>query len=508
MDAALHDKMGERPVLEISAGPPAWIDAHASLAEARRRVMEDGRRLVAVGEPHGPPLGVLTRGTLFRAWENDDLARAGPGSPPPPDRIAHQLRAGLGRLAGLVDQVGQVADALSMPAYLVGGCVRDLLLGRPAKDVDIVVEGDAPSLAQALVRRFGGRSVVHSAFGTAHWETEQATIDLASARVEWYEAPAALPRVHHAEIRRDLYRRDFTVNAMAISLSAESRGALLDPFGGFRDLRQGVLRVLHGLSFHDDPTRALRAARFAARFDFKLAPQTLGLLRAARRGGVLDALGKERLGAELDRILSELEVVQALRLLREWELLDLLHPRLNGAAPFLDRIASVAAATQRMSGLNPEAPPIRQADALWMVLAEEVPVEARGALARLVPGDRSATRRWLTGPEHVARQLAATWRAQTPSAAARALEGLDAVELTHALGSARSPRAEEWLLWWAHTGQHVRTAVHGATLLATGAKPGPAMGRALRAAQDAAWDGLDADAQLERARQVLANGEA
>lgn len=503
VDAAMHHKMGDRPVLEISAGPPAWIDAGASLAEARRLIMEDGRRLVAVGEPPGPALGVLTRGTLFRAWESDDLARGGPDGPPSPDRIVHQMRRGLGRLHGQIEQVGQVAAELSLPAYLVGGCVRDLLLGRPAKDVDIVIEGDATRVAAALVRRFGGRVVKHDAFNTARWETDQHALDLASARVEWYEAPAALPRVLHAEIRRDLYRRDFTVNAMAISISPESRGALLDPFGGLRDLRQGLLRVLHGLSFHDDPTRALRAARFAARFDFKLAPQTLGLLRSARRSGVLDALGRERLGAELDRILSELEVVQALRLVREWDLLALVHPRLTGAAPFLDRIASVAAATQRMRGLNPAAPPIRQADPLWMVISEAIPADERAALARLVPGDRGATRRWLEGPERVTRQLAAVWRVSAPSAAARALAPLDLVERTYALGSARSAAAEDWLLWWERTGQHTRTSVNGEALLATGARPGPALGDALRAAQDAAWDGLDAEGQLAAARAVL-----
>jgi tRNA nucleotidyltransferase (CCA-adding enzyme) len=247
------------------------------------------------------------------------------------------------------------------------------------------------------------------------------------------------------------------------------------------ELRQRLIRVLHGLSFHDDPTRAFRAARVAARFDFRLAPQTEGLLRSALRSGVLRALGPERLGAELDRILDELEVVQAFRLLRDWELLPLIHPRFVVGPPLLDQLAAVAAA---------------------LVLAACVPEEDRAALIRLVPGDRHAQRRWLHGPERARRALAELWPARSGSDAARALESLDVVERTYALGVSPGPRNETWLSWWEREGRQIRCAVSAADLMARGAQPGPALGAALRVAQEAAWDGATPETQLAAAVRV------
>ncbi len=507
-DAAMRHHLGDRPAIEISAGPPAWVSPEASLTAVRHLLITDGRRLVAVGTPPGPPLGVLTRGTLFRAWEAEDLARPDLDAPPPAAKVAQLFRRGLGKSLAQVERVGRLARELEMSAWLVGGCVRDLLLGRAARDIDLVIEGDAMALAQALARRHGGRALLHEAFGTAHWEHEGHTLDLATARVEWYEAPASLPKVAHAELRRDLYRRDFTINAMAISLDPESLGALEDPFGGARDLRQGLLRVLHGLSFHDDPTRAFRAARFAARFDFRLAPQTEALLQNVRRAGVLDALGRERLGVELDRLLDELEVLQAARLLRDWELLPLIHPQFVADAHLLDRVVRVTAAVQRVRGLYDRPLSFRQADPLWLVIAAAVPREARAELLRMVPGDRHAHRRWLDGPERVQEALSEIWTARRPSEAARALLGLDLVERVYALGVSPGPKNEAWLTWWEREGQLLRASVNGQTMLARGVKPGPALGLALRAAQDAAWDGLDAQGQLEAAEEALRRAPA
>src|SRR5262249_42187406 len=147
--------------------------------------------------------------------------------------------------------------------YLVGGTVRDILLGEPAFDVDIAVEGDAIALARAIASQLGGRVRAHERFGTAvviYGESER--VDVVTARTEFYDAPAALPSVEHATIRDDLHRRDFTINAMAASLKGESFGRLVDPFGGRRDLVAGRVRVLHNLSFIDDPTRIFRAIRY------------------------------------------------------------------------------------------------------------------------------------------------------------------------------------------------------------------------------------------------------
>lgn len=501
-DAALRHRLGGRPAIEISAGPPGWVSPETPVAEARRRLIADGRRLVAVGTPPGPPTGILSRGTLFRDWEAEELTRPDTSTGLDATKVGQVLRAGLGRAWPTLESLGTLACELGQTLWLVGGPVRDLLLGRPARDIDVVVEGDAMALAHAAARHLGGRVHVHEAFGTARWDRDDLGVDLATARVEWYEAPAALPRVMHAELRRDLYRRDFTINAMAISLHTPERAELVDPFGGARDLRQRLIRVLHGLSFHDDPTRAFRAARFAARFDFRLAPQTEGLLRAALRSGVLGALGPERLGAELDRILDELEVVQAVRLLRDWELLPLIHPKFVLGPPLLDHLAAVAAARERMRGLHDQPLDLRPSEPLWLVLAACVPEADRASLIRMVPGDRRAQRRWLHGPERARAALAELWTARSGSDAARALEKLDLIERTYALGICPGPRNEGWLIWWEREGRLIHSAVSAVDLMARGVAPGPALGLALRAAQDAAWDGLSPEAQLAAAERV------
>jgi tRNA nucleotidyltransferase (CCA-adding enzyme) len=189
-----------------------------------------------------------------------------------------------------------VREQAEAPVYLVGGAVRDLLLGRSRADVDLVVEGDAAALAE----RLGGAAAEHERFGTVKVEVDGQEIDIAGARTETYPEPGSLPVVAPAEgIEADLARRDFTINAMAIPIADKPR--LIDPHGGEEDLGRGLLRVLHPHSFEDDPTRAIRAARYAARFDFELEPETEELLRVAD----LTTLSADRRRAELERLAAE-----------------------------------------------------------------------------------------------------------------------------------------------------------------------------------------------------------
>ena len=187
--------------------------------------------------------------------------------------------------------------------YLVGGTVRDILLGEQSFDVDIAVEGDAIALARRIARELGGRTREHEKFGTAvvvYGDGQR--VDVVTARTEFYDAPAALPAVEHASIREDLYRRDFTVNAMAASLKAEDFGRLVDPFGGRRDLAAETVRVLHNLSFIEDPTRIFRAIRYENRYGFRMDEHTARLARSLRGDGtggrpVLGAIARRADGA-------------------------------------------------------------------------------------------------------------------------------------------------------------------------------------------------------------------
>jgi len=173
------------------------------------------------------------------------------------------------------------AYAAETPIYLVGGCVRDLLLGQTAVDVDVIMEGDALAVARAAARAYRGKLVSHLPFLTHTIHLKKGHLDIATARTETYAEPAALPVVEPASLQEDLYRRDFSINAIALSLNPSDFGHIWDPFGGLEDLEAQKVRVLHAQSFKDDPTRIFRAARFAGRFKYELEWRTRDWLNEA-----------------------------------------------------------------------------------------------------------------------------------------------------------------------------------------------------------------------------------
>jgi tRNA nucleotidyltransferase (CCA-adding enzyme) len=214
------------------------------------------------------------------------------------DRLPESDRALLARVAGVADRVGGAV-------YLVGGAVRDLLLGRVHPDLDILVDGDGIALAEAVAAEVGATVVPYPRFHTATiFLYAGGTLDFASARTEAYPHPGALPVAVRGTLNEDLYRRDFTVNAMALALNGEAPGRLLDPFAGQRDLGARALRALHAGSFRDDPTRALRAARFEVRLGFHMDEGTEKLARETIAAGLLDRVSGERIRAELLRLVA------------------------------------------------------------------------------------------------------------------------------------------------------------------------------------------------------------
>ena len=222
-----------------------------------------------------------------------------------------------GRGAGLLEQLDRESRALVLRcgalagdrnerAFLVGGAVRDLILERDAADLDVVVEGDGLAIAQALSRDLGGSLTRHHAFQTATVNAPDGSrIDVATARREEYPRPGQLPQVVSGSLEDDLQRRDFTFNTIAIGLTGDDVGCFFDPLEGAADLEKGIVRVLHSRSFADDPTRVLRALRFALRFAYNLDAQTHDLLLAAVKGGYLDTVSGERTRRELAYMLTE-----------------------------------------------------------------------------------------------------------------------------------------------------------------------------------------------------------
>lgn len=266
------------------------------------------------------------------------------------------------KIAELLRFIGKIAEEMNFSAFVVGGFVRDLLLGAENLDIDIVIEGNAIEFARRLAKEFCGCYVCHKRFGTAtvFFPGGKFKIDVAMTRTEIYEQPAALPTVKFGPIDNDLFRRDFTINAMAFKLSRHEFGKLLDPFEGRRDLKEGRIRALHDLSFVDDPTRIFRAVRFEQRFDFRIEPHTGALIKKAVGLKMVDRAQKQRIREEMIAILSEEKPLKAVRRLSELNELRFISPSLKLTKSVVSLFGSVdetlawydAARLKRRRGLN------------------------------------------------------------------------------------------------------------------------------------------------------------
>ncbi len=364
--------------------------------------------------------------------------------------------------------------------YLVGGCVRDLLLGRPVADVDLVVEEEAAGFARRLARELEAGLKLHGRFGTATLALRGGgRLDLATARAEHYERPGALPRVEPGSIEDDLARRDFTVNAMAMEIARTRRPALLDSFGGRADLRRRRVRMLHPRSAFDDPTRAFRAVRYANRLGFRIEKITRGWIRAAIAAGAVDAISGDRLRRELARLLAEPNRAAAVREMHALGLAKAIHPALR----FDARVARRLTEAERLAG-KPGLHPSWLAYLLaWM---GEISEPDAGAIASRVNLPR--------GTGRVVREWPATWKSLAhadrtpPPELSRRLEGLRDDQVLAAAAISSAPGRRALFSAWSEAAAF-RLTIRGRDLVRAGVPPGPAIGRALSATRSARREG-------------------
>lgn len=371
--------------------------------------------------------------------------------------------------------------------HLVGGAVRDLLLGGAPVDLDLAVEGDAEEFAASL----GGELKVHDRFGTSTVRLDGFDYDIARTRRETYARPGALPDVVPAPLAEDLYRRDFTVNAIALALGCDAPGELAAAPRALEDLAARRLQVLHDRSFIDDPTRLFRLVRYASRLGFEIEPHTRALAMRATHEGAVGTVSGPRVGAELRLLARERDPVRALGGLRGLGLDAAVHPEFGLGDPDLARRALALL------------PGDARRDRLVLALAARaVTGNLTGLLDSLAfeAEDRDAIVVTAARGEEVARALAS---AGAPSEIAAAVAGAPAelVALAGALGP--EPQARDWL----DTLRHVRLAIDGRDLLAAGVPEGPAIGRGLRAALAAKLDRLVAGREQELAAALIGAGE-
>ena len=338
VEKAVHHRLARMPVGEVMSSDFEVVAPDASLSELRRGIIEHNQRCIPVLE-QGALIGVVTRTDLLRHLLGEEQADAEESDPPLQRRSLQLRRKNLRRLIesqlpeylrSLLKQLGAVADRSGVRAYLVGGFVRDLLLRQSNLDIDVVIEGDGIAFAREFAATVPCRIREHDAFSTAVIIFPDGfKVDVASARLEYYDRPAALPNVEYASIRHDLYRRDFTINTLTLALNQDNFGQMLDFFGGLRDLKDKSIRVLHNLSFIEDPTRLYRAVRFEQRLGFRIGRQTERLMRSAVRMKLVKKVGGARILSELMQILDEPRVVPALQRLEQFELLALIDRRLR-----------------------------------------------------------------------------------------------------------------------------------------------------------------------------------
>lgn len=353
VDRTMNHQLGHLSVRQIMRAAQIAVYPDDTVAKVQQLMMSEGWGQIPVLSKTQPPqlIGIVTRTDLLNLLSQPLAATDHP------DIRQLMQKLLLPAVWEIVQTISQLAAEMGVPLYFVGGIVRDLLLEEPPVDLDMVVEGDAIKLGQLLQARFGGALHTHSRFGTAKWQTEEVvwenvlgqspdvllpqSIDFVTARTEFYAHPTALPEVAGSSIKLDLHRRDFTINTLAIRLDGAHLGQLLDFYGGQRDLEQGVIRVLHSLSFVDDPTRILRAVRFEQRLGFSIEGRTAELITDA-----LPMLGRvtgERIRHEIELALLEADAVKVLGRLEQLGVLEQIHPQLCWLAEVADLFERVPA---------------------------------------------------------------------------------------------------------------------------------------------------------------------
>ena len=517
---ALFHKFDETPVAQLMQTDAYTAEPETPFQQIQGRMLERNQRFVPILKT-GKVVGVITRTDLLRTLHDDVLlsARARTKGEEPPATFAtrRNLRNLIkdrvpARVFEILQQTGELAERMNVCVYLVGGFVRDLLLGRPNLDVDLVVEGDGIEFARAFAKDNGARAKVHERFGTAAIVfPDDFKLDVATARTEYYEYPTALPTVERSSIKKDMYRRDFTINTLAIRLNANRFGELLDFYGGQRDLTERTIRVLHGLSFVEDPTRVFRAVRFEHRFGFHLGRETLSFIKGAVKMNLFDRLSGPRLREEVILLLSEEEPRRVVGRLNELGLLRFLHrdlkhtSRLDALLKEVEKVLDwYKVASLNWSGEHRhKAEPWR---VYFMALLEVLPAEAVVETVKRLQLPERIARKFRSGhgaARRLDRRLAGR-TAPRPAEIYHALHGLSDDTVLLLMATAKTDAVRRRLSAYLDIYRHVKPSLTGMDLKQMGLKPGPQFKKLLDRLLEARLNGEVSSKEGERAlvRQI------
>ncbi len=498
VEKAIYHRLKGEPVVDYMNREFNTVDTEATLVEIQKHLVEHQQRILPVLQ-EGKLVGVITRRDLLNHLITDrsrdpmalreDLVNAQWGRRKNITSVMAELLPR--HIIDLLRRFGELGESLGFKVYAVGGFIRDLLLRRPNLDIDIVIEGDGIRFAKAFAEQAGIRARCHKKFNTAVLIFDDGLkVDVAAARLEYYQYPAALPVVQFGSLKMDLYRRDFTINTLALALNPEEFGQLIDFFGGQRDLKEKAIRVLHSLSFVEDPTRILRAIRFEQRFGFRIGKQTASLMQNAVKIGLLDRLGGQRLFHEIAHILQEEDPLPAVRRMAEFKVLEVICPNVcydARAESLLERIKEVLS-WYKLSFLD------EPLEAWWVYFL--------GLLSRLNYKDLQKVLNRLAVSKGMQERIAWTFQQVKevsatflrlpelrPSAIYRALQPFRVEELLFLMASTNQEEVRKAISHYFHRYRHVKPELRGRDLKAMGIPPGPVYGKILNRLLDARLNG-------------------
>jgi len=516
IDKAIHHGFGHSRVKGYMSTNLVTITPETSLSQIQSLMLEHNiGRLPVIKKKR--IVGIVTRTDLLRVLHEDMVKKPYSQYDLTPElkkaarhNVKNVLKARLPKdIQDLLKKVGRVGDGLNMGVYVVGGFVRDLLLEIENLDIDIVVEGKGITLAQKLAKELGGEVKRFPEFGTAVVILPDGSkIDVATARSEFYEYPAALPRVEFASLKQDLYRRDFTINSMAVRLNRKGLGDLIDFYGGERDLKKKVVRILYNLSFVEDPTRIFRAIRFEQRYGFKIDPQTRGFIENALGEGLFERLGNERMRDELILILNEKKPLGAIERMKEFRVLRYIHPDLGlnkRITRILERIERKREEYKRM---------LKGEKVSWwlvnlLALIEDLDLARTRQLAKRFKFKRKNFDKIIASKEvekHLVHELSGRKR-MLPSTIYKRLTGLPLEVLLLILSKSKSPRLNKRIILYLTILRKVSIKITGEDLKELGLKPGPQFKKILNKIFAARMDGKVKNKREEYAlaRTLVAN---
>lgn len=490
----------------------------ATLRDITTVIVGARQRLVPIVSGDSSVVGVVSRTDLINIFAQEP-GRMNPTDRAPKSRnMGRTMRDRLPKdVLDILEKAGALGRSRQTPVYVVGGFVRDLLLKTPNHDIDLVVEGDGIGFARAFAGVLGGRVRVHKKFLTSvvifpGAGGKEERVDVATARLEYYESPAALPTVEHSSIKMDLYRRDFTINALAIRLDCEPMGEIVDFFGGQKDIRDRVIRVLHTLSFVEDPTRCLRAVRFEQRYHFRIGPATEKLIKNDVSLKLLDKLSPSRLFNEFEHICAEETAILCIRRLHELGILQAIHPQLSinpDRKEMLIRTAKVMA-WYRLLYIDEE---MRPWLVYFLVLCSSLTYAVTLEVFRRL-GIPPALKNEVLGCREKARSLRSSLKRLTAtpgfrvSALCAMLRPLPVEFVLYLMADMEVPETRRALSRYITVWRTEKPGVDGSDLKKLGLAPGPAYGVILQRLLEAKLDGTAASPEEQLALAKELTGQA